>query len=80
MKIDVEIEWLIDDAELNIKSGKRELVPVDIDYIEDEQDLVAGVEFYLECKYGVCMHRSWNSSDDGDFVIDNVEDVLTQLN
>lgn len=81
MKIDVNVEWVIDDDQLGIVSGSTEDVTIDADYTEaDANDVIAAVEDELEQKYGVSLKHSRNANtDDGDFVILNLDAVLEDL-
>ena len=81
MKIDINIEWVIGNDQLGIICGSTEDVTIDTDYTEsDENNVLAAVEDELAQKYGVSMKHSRNeNTDDGDFVILNLDAVLEDL-
>lgn len=76
MKIDAEIQWLIDKPEYGIACGSIENVAIDLDYLEDDvNDVEATVEYELSEKYGITCNAAYNAID-GDFVIKNIDDIM----
>ena len=78
MKINVNIEWMIDDTELGIMFGVDELIPIECAEA-NEDNIISAVEYALEEKYGVSMKYSYTEDDDGDFVILNMDELLEDL-
>lgn len=80
MNIKAKVEWIIDDNALGIESGDEEIVIVDSDYVEDNRDaVVEWIETQLSDKYGIELHASEDEDDDGDFVIVDLGEILTEL-
>ena len=80
MKIDAKIRWMIDDSQLGIKCDSTETVLIDMDYTEADKNSVAeSVEYELEAKYGVSFITSFDAADGHDFVIENMDDIIEEL-
>ena len=80
MKIDAKIRWMIDDSQLGIKRDSTETVLIDMDYTEADKNSVAeSIEYELEAKYGVSLITSFDAADGHDFVIENMDDIIAEL-
>ena len=80
MKIDAKIRWMIDDSLLGIKCDSTETVLIDMDYTEADKNSVAeSVEYELGAKYGVSFITSFDAADGHDFVIENMDDIIAEL-
>lgn len=80
MKIDAKIRWMIDDDVLGIVCNSTETVPIDMDYTEADKNAVAeSVEYELQVKYGANLITSFAEDDEHDFVIENLDDIVTEL-
>lgn len=80
MKLDAQIEFVVDDEQLGIHAGQKANVPVDADYTDaDPDEVIYAVEQRLWRDYNHIMFASRSPSDNGDFVIKNLDDVVSDL-
>lgn len=80
MKIDAKIRWVIDDSQLGIVCDSTESVPIDMDYTEADKNAVAeSVEHELQVKYGANLITSFAADDEHDFVIENLDEIVAEL-
>lgn len=75
MKVDAHIKFTTGDETLGIQAGDREVVTIDKDYVEEMNDVVQMVEDGLAKAHGVPVLYSHVSSDNGRFVIENLEEL-----
>lgn len=75
MKVDAKIKFNhAPDNIFELKNGEYLLIPVDLDYISDYDDIIQAVEEEIYNRYGVTM---WHEVD---FTIENSDDILEELN
>lgn len=81
MKIDAKVHFVIDDDALKIHVDQVIDVPVDMDYTDpNEGSILTAIEHKLFDIYGVPLAFSYaGSPEDGDFVVDNMSDLLVEL-
>ena len=80
MKIDAKIRWVIDDNQLGIKCDSTEVVPIDMDYTEaDKNSIAESIEYELQSKYGTTFIASFSENDGHDFVIENIDELIEEL-
>jgi hypothetical protein len=75
MKVDAKIKFNHAPGNIfELENGEYLLIPIDLDYISDYDDIIQAVEEEIYNRYGVTM---WHEVE---FIIENSSDILEELN